>query len=347
MALASVSSATLASFLNQSVASMQSQLTDTELELSTGQDADIGQTLGASSGEDVSLQQLQTFLQTLTTTNNSADTRLTTTQNILSNVQSTAQTFLNSLIANQGNQGQADTLAESATSGLQSLTSNLNSTLNGDYLFAGTNTANAPITDFFAPGALNATNVNNAIGTLGPLSSVSGAAMTAFLATGGPFDSQFIAGPNTWAPGWSSASNQPVTSLISTTDTENTSVSANQTAFQQLAEAYTMVSTLGNQNLTSGAFQAVMSQAESLLTSSINGLVDIQSNVGVTQAAITSSNAQMSAQMTIISQQVDTLQSADAYNAATQVNALQTQIETAYSLTSQLHQLSLVNYLQT
>lgn len=144
---------------------------------------------------------------------------------------------------------------------------------------------------------------------------------------------------------WSSASDTTLNSQISTSDNESTSVSANQTAFRQLAEAYTMVSSLGNQNLSSDAYQAVVSQAQSLVSSAITGLTNIQSNVGVTQAAITSSNNQMSAQMTIFTTQIGNLDDADAYDAATQVNNLQTQIETAYSLTNQLKQLSLVNYI--
>ncbi len=144
---------------------------------------------------------------------------------------------------------------------------------------------------------------------------------------------------------WSSASDTTLTSQVSTSDKENTSVSANQTAFRQLAEAYTMVSSMAGQNLTSDAYQAVVTKAQALVSSAISGLTDIQSTVGVAQAAITSSNNQMSAQMTIFTTQIDNLDGADAYDAATRVNNLQTQIETAFSLTNQLKQLSLVNYI--
>ncbi len=350
MTISSISTATLASFLTQSVNSMQSQLANAQVELATGQDADMGLSLGASAGQAVSLQQEQTYMQTLTTTNNTAATRLSTTQNTLSSIQTTAQSFLNSLIANQGFQTNAAILQESATSGLQSLTSSLNSTLNGDYLFAGTNTSSPPVTDFFASGSANAAAVNTALqadfGNPPNFSTVTAAQMSTFVAPGGPFDSLFMGDWSTsTGSGWSSASCQSLTSKISGTDTENTSVSANQTAFRQLAEAYTMVSTMSGQNLTLGAYQAVMSQAQTLVSNAIGGLTDVQDNVGVVQSAITNSNNQMSAQMSILSTQINNLESADAYNAATKVNALQTQIVTAYSLTSQLHKLSLVNYL--
>jgi flagellar hook-associated protein 3 FlgL len=345
MTISSISTASLSSVLSSSVSNLQTQLAEAEIELSTGQDADVGLTLGAGTGQAISLQQQESYLQTLTTSNNAAATRLTNTQTVLGNVQSTAQDFLNSLIENNNITSSASSLQTSATSGLQSLISNLNSELGGSYIFAGTNTATAPISDYFASSSPNAAAVNSAIttqfGSPPDFSTTTGAQMTSFL------DNQFsslFSGAN-WTSDWSSASDTTLSNQISTSSKQSTSVSANRAAFQQLAEAYTMVSSLGSQNLTSDAYQAVVTKAQSLVSSAITGLTDIQANVGVVQSNITSSNTQMSAQITIFSTQVDNLESADAYNAATNVNNLQTQIETAYSLTNQLKQLSLVNYI--
>jgi len=348
MTISSISTASLTSVLSQSVSSLQTQLANAELELSTGQDADVGLTLGVTTGQSLSLQQQQSYLQTLTTANNAVTTRLSTTQNVLSSMQSTAQNFLNSLIENNGITTTTSALQTSATGDLQSMIAGLNSQIDGSYIFAGTNTANAPITDYFAQGAPNAAAVTSAISNAFPsgVSNATGTQMTSFLDN--QFSSLFTGDWSTTSgtgSDWSSASDTTLTSQISASDKESTSVSANQTAFRQLAEAYTMVSSLAGQNLTSDAYQAVVTQAQSLVSSAISGLTDIQANVGVTQAAITSSNNQMSAQMTIFTTQIDNLDDANAYDAATQVNNLQTQIETAYSLTNQLKQLSLVNYI--
>jgi flagellar hook-associated protein 3 FlgL len=148
-----------------------------------------------------------------------------------------------------------------------------------------------------------------------------------------------------WTSNWSSASNQTLTTQISATQTENTSVSANAPAFQQLAQAYTMVADLGVQNLSSGAFGAVVSTAEGLLTSAISGLTNLQDNVGIVQSSVTSATNQMSLQMNLLSTQVSDLESVNTYEVSTRITDLQTQIETSYSLTSQLSQLSLVKYL--
>jgi len=49
--------------------------------------------------------------------------------------------------------------------------------------------------------------------------------------------------------------------------------------------------------------------------------------------------------MSILTTQISNLEDVNPYEASTQVTNLQTQIETAYSLTAQLQKLSLVNYL--
>jgi flagellar hook-associated protein 3 FlgL len=148
-----------------------------------------------------------------------------------------------------------------------------------------------------------------------------------------------------WSSDWSSASSTTTSSEISPSQSATTSVSANDSAFQNLAEAYTMVAALGTQNLGSAALQTVVSNAESLMNTGLSGLTSIQSSVGATQDDITSANNQMSVEMSVLSTQIGNLENVNPYEASTEVSNLQTQLETAYSLTSQLSQLSLVKYL--
>lgn len=145
-----------------------------------------------------------------------------------------------------------------------------------------------------------------------------------------------------WSTNWSSASSQPLSSQISETQPADTSVSANNTVFRQLAQAYTMIADLGTQNVSSSAYQAVTTTAQCLLTSAISNLVDLQANVGLVQSNIGTATNQMSAQMNILSTRIGNLDNIDPYEVATRVSNLQTQIQTAYSLTAQLQHLSLV-----
>ena len=213
--------------------------------VSTGNYADIGQTLGAQTGENVSLQAQNSLLQTITDTNQTVATRLSPTETILGNLRTNARIF-STLLENNGSTSNASAIQATGQSDLQDLISSLNSSLNGDYIFGGTNTGEQPITDYYATSAPNKSAVNNAFltafgmsQTSAGVSTISGVNMQNFL------DNQFaplFQGSN-WTTNWSSASSQ--------------SVSANSTVFQQLAQAYTMVADLGTQNLSSSAYQAV------------------------------------------------------------------------------------------
>jgi flagellar hook-associated protein 3 FlgL len=346
--MTTIASFSISNALRQSISTMQSQLTTASLEVSTGRLSDVGLTLGAETGQSISLRGQSSMLETLTDTNNLVTTQLSTTQTILSSLQTTAQDFLNSLIANSTSQSSAQTLVTSAQSGLQSMIAGLNTTLSGSYLFGGINSSVQPITDYFGTSAANKAAVDSSFSTTfgmsqssASVSTISGSSMQSYL------DNQFaqmFSGSN-WTSTWSSASSQTISSQISLSQTVDTSVSANDPAFQQLAEAYTMVGELGTQNLSSDAYQAVVTTAESTLTSAINGLTDLQSNLGTAQSDVTNANDEMSIQMNVLSTQIGNLEDVNTYEASTQVSDLQTQIETAYQLTSQLQQLSLVKYL--
>jgi flagellar hook-associated protein 3 FlgL len=55
----------------------------------------------------------------------------------------------------------------------------------------------------------------------------------------------------------------------------------------------------------------------------------------------------MSSQMTILQTQIGNMDDVSADAVATQISLLQTQIQTAYELTSRIHSLSLAQYLPT
>ena len=64
-----ISTQSISSSMRQSVLQMQSELAASQTEVATGTYADIGLSLGATTGESVSLQAETSMLQTLTNTN--------------------------------------------------------------------------------------------------------------------------------------------------------------------------------------------------------------------------------------------------------------------------------------
>lgn len=343
-----ISSYSISSSLRQTVLSTQTSLVQAQQELSTGTHADIGLTLGAQVGQDISLRSQESLLKAYTTTNNLAAASLGTTQSVLSNLQTAGQSLLNSLVGAGDQNGTSASLQQEAESALKGLISGLNTTEGGNYIFAGTNTAVAPITDYYAAGSSNQAAVTGAFTsyfgfapTDPQAANITASQMQSFI------DTQFaplFQGTN-WTTDWSSASSATPSSEISPTQSIATSVSANDPAFQNLAEAYTMLAALGTSNLGSAASQTVVSNAENLMNSGLSGLTSVQASVGTAQNEITSANNQMSVEMSVLSTQIGNLENVNPYEASTEVSNLQTQLETAYSLTSQLSQLSLVKFL--
>lgn len=342
-----ISSYSISSALRQSVLNAQKNLATAEQEVSTGTYANVGLQLGESTSQDLSLRSEESMLESITATNGVVSTRLSSTQTILGNLQKNAQDFLNSLISSTGTSS-ANSLQAAAQVNLQSLVSSLNTSFSGQYIFGGINSGTQPITDYYGSGSPNQAAVDSSFSsTFGfsqsstSVSSITGSQMQSFL------DTQFPAlfqGSN-WTSDWSSASDTAISSQISDSQTADTSVSANQSAFQNLAQAYAMVANLGTQNLSADALSAVTKTATALVQKAITGLTSTQVSVGLVQSNVSNATDQMSVQMSILTTQINNLEDVDPYEASTQVTNLQTQIETAYSLTAQLQKLSLVNYL--
>jgi flagellar hook-associated protein 3 FlgL len=350
MSVGSVSSSTLSSILQNTVTRLQAQMSTVSTESSTGLLADIGQTLGADSGQDISMHRQMADLSAISSSNAVVTTQLDTASNALTTLQTSAKSVLSSLIEagalSSGSNG-ASTLQQTVSAALDTFASTMNSEVAGQYVFGGINSGVAPIAAYASGGAAQ-TAVDNAFqATFGmsisssSVNTISGSAMTSFLTT--QFAALF-AGAN-WTSTWSSASDTTQTSRIGVNQTVTTSVSANQSAFQDMAKALTMVSAFGGLNLSSGAYSALLSQAQSAITSANSGLIETGAAVGTMQNQVTEANSAITLQQSVLTTRINSQETVNSYDVATQVTNLSTQLQTAYSLTAQIHKLSLVNFL--
>jgi len=342
-----ISTLMLSSSLRYSITSNQSALSKASTEATTGRFADVGLELGATTGGDVSLRADMSFADQLLDTNGLVSGRLDVTQNRMSELGSTASDFLKDLIAARSTDGGGRIVMPPASSNLQDLIGALNVSYNGSYLFSGINTQNQPITAYTAGSASKNQVDADFLAAFGfsqssaSVSSITPAQMQTFLNT--TFDAEF-ASP-AWNTNWSSATDQTMQSRISTTEIVDTSVSANQAGFRKLAEAYTMMSDLGNINLSQTTFQTVVDKAIGLVGSAITDLATLGGNLGVVQQRDTTATDKLNAQKDILNNQIVGMEKVDSAEAAVRVNTLQTQIQTALALTSQLQKISLINYL--
>ena len=132
-----------------SLARMQTDLVRANKELSTGRYADIGLALGHETSQTVSLWHDFQSLGKLIDTNSIVATRLDVTQHSLGEFVATAQDFLDTLIAIKNGDTGKTVARQSAQVSLKALIAGLNTSLNGEYIFAGINTDVRPITDYF------------------------------------------------------------------------------------------------------------------------------------------------------------------------------------------------------
>jgi flagellar hook-associated protein 3 FlgL len=148
-----------------------------------------------------------------------------------------------------------------------------------------------------------------------------------------------------WSTNWSQASSTRTSALISPANVVTTSVTANESAFHDLANAYTSIADLAITNLGATTQQAVLSNALNLVGAAQQAINGLQTTLGLSQSQITNANSQMQTQASLIDNWVYELGAVDPYEAASTVTNLTTQLETAYSLTNRISRLSLVNYL--
>ena len=346
--MTSISTYALTAAPRLAVQQAQASLTQMQIELTSGSLADVGLGLGGTTTRYLSLNQQNDSLQAFTKSNGTVATQLSATTTGLDAIRTAASSFLTSLTSAASTGSLSGTLTATASSNLGALTATLNTTVAGQAVFGGINSGVAPMTTY-AAGSAAKTAVDaafsSAFGTTQDSSSasaISGSQMSSFLA--GSFAGLF--GASSYKADWSSASDTNTTAQISPGETVSTSVTANDASFRQLAQAYTMVQEFGGSNFSSAAGQAVIAAATQLVSSAVTGITSLEAGVGQSQNDVSDANTRMASQMTYLSTESIGLVAVDPSKLSTQISSIETQIQASYEITSQLQQLSLVNFLK-
>lgn len=343
------SSLSVSTALRRTLMELQTDLARGQKELSSGRHADLSAHLGANIGRDHGLGRTHHTIQSILASNKLVETRLETTQTSLSSLVTSAQALRATLISAQNDGGDRAAVETQAKTALTTFIATLNGGDANSFIFAGVNSDIAPINDYFAnPPAANKSALDLAFVTAFGMTQASPAVSTitvtqmqTFLS--GPMSGLFA--PANWSADWSNASSQPIQNQISLSMTIDASTTANDPALQKLAMAYTMVSDLGLNQMDAATYRTVLQTATQTMDEAIAGMIKTQAQVGVMQRSVASAGQTMFIQSSVLEAQVFDLEHVDATEAATRVNGLTTQIETAYALTAKITQLSLTKYL--
>ncbi|MGI4763752.1 MAG: flagellar hook-associated family protein [Janthinobacterium lividum] len=348
--MTSISSYALTAAPRQIVAQAQAALSKAQVELSSGKMADIGLGLGSAAGSYLSLSAQQSKLTAIQSSNATTAATLTASTTALDALRTAASSFLSSLTQASSTGVAAGTLVTTAGSNLDALTSTLNTTVAGQAIFGGLNSGAPPMTAYTTGSSAQSAVSRNYAATFNGQdpSTITEVQMTSYLTGTGSNSFATLFDATNYQTNWSQASSDVPTAQISSTatDTVQTSVSANDTAFRQLAEAYTMVKEYGGTNFSSGAGQAVIAAATQLVSSAVTGLTSAQAGIGLSQSAVSTANDRMTTQIDYLQTQSADMVDVDPSMLSTQISGLQTQIQASYEITSELQQLSLVNYLK-
>jgi flagellar hook-associated protein 3 FlgL len=344
-----ISSHAISEAMRYQMMRLQADLAKAEKEIVTGRVSDPGLTLGARSGQSVSLARDVDRLSVLLDSNGLVKSRLASTQEGLRQITQLAEDLLPSLLTASSGPIDPSIPRTEAKSTLNALTSILNMTQNGEYMFAGINTDVKPIENFLDPGSpARVAFEAEFTGHFGfalddpATAGITVAEMELFMTD--VVEPQFFGAG--WADNWSHATDQQITARITLSETTNVSVSANIDGIKKLAMATAMVSALLEADLTQGVEKSILGRAIGLVGEAVADLGSTQGELGIIEQRVENASQRVSMQIDLFKLNINDLEGVDPFEASTRITSLMTQIETSYALTARMQQLSLVRFLR-
>ncbi|WP_102223655.1 flagellin N-terminal helical domain-containing protein [Acidimangrovimonas sediminis] len=338
------------------VARTSAALQQAQEEVSTGLKADVYADLGQTAAIPLALRAQMARTEGFVTSNALLGNRMDVMATSLTTVHDSAQSVLAQAVANLTQPGaDSATLQQAAQAALDQVTTALNATYAGSYLFSGTASDQAPLqaqeTANPATGFSPDDVVTGIVGA-GPTDAASAAVMAQQLdaifgsatGTGQDFEATFYNGtPATDASGTPGAR---VTGQISETKTISYGVQANDPAIRSLFKGLTMLAATDPSKITdTGAYQSWMQSAVSALSDGVDGVTSAQATLGSQQALVSDTATRQGDLKTVYTSRIASFEAVDPYEAASRLTALQTQLQATYAATATIGKLSILDYL--
>ncbi|MCJ2122100.1 flagellar hook-associated family protein [Methylobacterium sp. J-077] len=344
-----ISTATLLNSTRWDMSRLQAGIAKANIEVDKGRYADIGLELGYKTGITLDLRQQFGDITAQKTRNDLTTVRLADSQSALNQIRSDGEAFLALIAPGKLTDASGTVVAQAAASKLSAFIGQMNTSTAGQYVFSGINTTQRPLADYeaFPTSAAKTafaqtfqTTFGFAPGTQPGASQITPAQMQSFL--DGPA-AALIANPQ-WGSNWSSASDTNIRTDIGPGETATTSTNANAQPFRQLAMMYMIGSDIGLASLASATQAVVYSKMRSIAGQATVDVTAIHADLGTVEARLTTLGKQQEAQKIILTSGFNSLEGVDQAEAKTRLDALSTQLQISYSLTSQIRKLNLIDY---
>jgi flagellar hook-associated protein 3 FlgL len=355
--------------MRNSIAGVQREMVKANQEAVTMKHADLGVTLGANTSRALDLSRDITRIGSLLSTAALATQRLDTAELALKNMNEAALS-IQSAILTLGSSSDATNLAtarKTMSDALDSFTNFANTAVQGEYVFAGINTDVKPMEDYFAPGspakAAFDTELSYYMSSQAPpipsISVMTEAQMNGFLDDlEGKFNGSVpltdpphpaaLAGEDFWKTFFSDASDENMKSRISPTEVVESSTNANSAGMRNFAFASIISMEFLQPNLDDKARQAVSDRTRTAINKAMTGVDSInqqRTTIGLHTERVSKAEERLQAQEDILTTSLGSMEKVDPEEAATRLNTMKTLLETAYTVTAKIQQLSLANFL--
>ena len=343
----------------------QQEVVKLQQEATTGVHADPGASLGSSAARLVSLKDELQRLANIKDTNALVTQRLSTSQLAVESMRKAGEEMNTTLVGAMGVED-ASRLGNTKTAVISTFNAFFvaaNSQSNGEYLLSGVNSDARPLLPYAENEAAKKTfydafesfklenNGDPANTPIATLKDLSAAQMRDFIDRKivplyvGDTSAGDKAVPDQWMTDWSKASDSNVQSRISGSEVVASNTNANEAGVRKMVLASVLATELIAADLTSEARLVANQKAQNYTQQAISGMISMGSDLGTSEGRVSKANTLLDSQTKLLITHVSDLEGVDPYEATTRMKALMTQIETSYTLTSRMQQLSLINFL--
>jgi flagellar hook-associated protein 3 FlgL len=331
--------------LRMSASKTQIGMQRAQTEVSTGRKWDVGLSLGAQVSRNISWRNELSSNEQQISVNTIASARAKLTQAGLEQIKDIGNRFIATMTGARSAQNGQQIARDAASAAFESLREILNSSFEGQAIFAGTNTGGVALKQF--KGGSAETAVNGAFASFfgfqpndPAAANVIPSQLTGFV------DNQLAQEFNdpAWGANWSDASGTDITVRLQNNVRVDISANANHGSIRDLVRSVVAVMQTSQGELAGGTFAALADKSVSLAAQSIYGIGGEQSRIGIAQEELKASTDRLSKKSDLLKAHVQKTEGVDAYEAAIRLNLLITQLETSYSITARISKLSLVNF---
>ncbi len=339
-----VRSGLLAQLVADSTAT-QTQMNRLTRQSASGKVADTYGGLGNTASVSINLRPQMAQAQAWQQSISLANTTLDITQNVLGQLAGIATSFSSQTLgtAMQSATG-ANAIAAQAKVALQQVAALLNTQSNGQYAFAGADSANAPINT----AALNTFSATIGTQVTGLSTGTDPAALVAALVT------QAGTAPFTYQPGATPAQVQaqtgdgqtvPMAFVAGKDSLPGQPGSGTGSYVRDLIAGLAGLAGLNSTTASGSTLQSFGTGISKLLQGAASAITNDEAGFGQVQSELTTQGTALSDTLTSLTTQVTGVEDVDMAATATALSQVQTQLQASYQLIAGLKQLSLTAYL--